>query len=147
MKELLLFRPRFDPANRQLDFNDYPGFSPRKLYAIINITAGVPIYVAGAPGLGITNITGAGKVLTLAYDTTLHSTNDRLNVYYDVAAGLETNMTMESGGNIQRIAETQDLILRELKVISLLLAQGLNIQDDLDVMRNDATLLLGSQQS
>lgn len=147
MKELILFRPRFDPTNRQLDFSDYSTFSLRKLYAIINITAGVPIYVAGAPGLGISNITGGGKILTLTYDTTSHNTNDRLNIYYDTDAGFETNRTLENGGNLQRIAEMDDLILRELKVISYLLAQGLNINDDLDALRNDVTLLLGSQQS
>ena len=148
MKQLLNFRPKFDPVNKTLDFSELQDFVPRKLYAIINITAGVPIYVAGAPGLGISNITGGAKILTLAYDTTSQSTSDRLNIYYDTSPGtLENNEAMENGGNLQRIAETQDLMLRELKVISFLLAQGLNIQDDLDVMRNDATLLLGSQQS
>lgn len=138
MKELLDFRPEFDPTNKTLDFSGYPyGFKVSKLYAIINITQGTPIYVAGAPGLGISSTANSGKKITLAYDTSSHDATDKLNIYYDTSSGNESNRPLETGGNLENIADLLDQILREMRVNNMILAQGLNIKDDLDALRND----------
>lgn len=138
MKQLLQFKPNFLPATQQVDFSNWPGFTITKLYAIINVTQNAPIYVAGAPGLGATST--AGSVITLAYNTTTHSTSDVLNIYYETAPGWESNTPRETGGQLQQIQETLNQLLIEMQVQSLILAQGLNINiDDVTQLRNDFT--------
>lgn len=139
MKELIDFKPEFDPTNKTLDFSDYPwNFNPDKLYAVINITQGVPLYVAGAPGLGITSFDKAGKKITLAWNTTSYSATDKLNIYYDTRSGQESNHVLEDGGNLQDSMDIQKNILLELRVMNVILAQGLNINvDDIDRLRAD----------
>ena len=58
MKQLITnYAPVFNPTTKQLDFSSFPGFSINKLYAVINVTQNVPIFIAGAPGLGISSNT------------------------------------------------------------------------------------------
>jgi hypothetical protein len=138
MKELLDFKPEFDPVNKTLDFSGYGyGFKISKLYAIINVTQNVPLYVAGAPGLGISSTDKAGQKITLAYNTASHGSGDKLNIYYDTVSGIEANRPLEAGGNLENIADLLDQILREMRVMNMILTQGLNINDDLDALRND----------
>jgi len=135
MKQLLSFTPAFNPTARTLDFSAYPNFNISKLYAVIDVTANAPIYIAGAPGLGITAITGG--LITLAYATTGFSSTDKLNVYYDTAPGYESNTVQEFGGQLQLMQETMYSVLQELRVMNIILAQGLNINDDINGLRND----------
>lgn len=137
MKILNTFQPAFNPTAKTLDFSLLPGFSVNKLYAVINVTRGVPIYVAGASGLGIS--ANAGLVITLNYDTSTHDGADSLNIYYEAnhTSATELNMARESGGQVQKSTEMLNLILIELQVISNILAIGLNITDDLDTLRDN----------
>lgn len=139
MKQLNTYsQPQFNPTAQTLDFSAWPNFNISKLYAVINVTQNQPLYVAGAPGLGISSI--AGSVLTLAYNTQTYSTSDKINVYYEAAQGVESNALAERGGVLQDSQETLNQILVELKVHSLILAQGLNINvDDVESIRNDIT--------
>jgi len=139
MKILNTFKPAFNPTAKTLDFSLLPGFSINKLYAVINVTQGVPIYVAGASGLGVS--ANAGSVITLSYDTSTHSGADSLNIYYEAShtSATELNMARESGGQLQTSNETLNMILVELQVISNILAVGLNITDDLDNLRGSVT--------
>ena len=119
MKQLVTnFKPIFDPTTKQLDFSTYPGFSLGKLYAVINITANVPIYIAGAPGLGITTLNGPDNLLTLQYDTTAQNSTDDLNVYYDTDAGYESNLAQENYGNLEKMRLLMRATLVELKVLN-----------------------------
>ena len=93
--------------------------------------------MAGAPGLGISSTANSGKKITLAYDTSSHDATDKLNIYYDTSSGNESNRPLETGGNLENIADLLDQILREMRVNNMILAQGLNIKDDLDALRND----------
>lgn len=122
MKQLTQFTPEFDPASKTLNFSAIPGFDINKLYAVINVTRNQPIYVPGAPGLGITDNT-AGN-LTLSFDTTTHSSNDTLNIYYEVSPGYESNTIVENGGNLEKLTKLMELLLVETKVTNFLL-QGL----------------------
>ena len=131
MKQLITFSPQFNPINRTLDFSTYALFNVKKLYAVINITRNTPIYVAGAPGLGIT--VKNNSTITLMYDTSIHDTSDMLNVYYETTSGQEANVAMEQGGNLQDMREILNDIRMEIKVMSFILAAGLNIQRD-DIM-------------
>jgi hypothetical protein len=135
MKQLLSFTPAFNPTAKTLDFSAYPNFNISKLYAVVNTTANTPIYIAGAPGLGITSIVGG--LITLAYATTSFSSTDKLNVYYDTGSGYESNTVAEFGGQMQLMQETMYSVLQELRVMNIILAQGLNINDDIDGLRND----------
>jgi hypothetical protein len=143
-KQLLQFQPVFTPGAANagtLDFTALPGFSITKLYAVINDTRNVPLYIAGAPTLGyVTNTSQPGTVVTLQTNTTGFSSNDILNIYYDTAPGNESNLVAENNGNLQRLLEVQIAILTEMKITNLLLLQiasGLNIPDDLDAIRSD----------
>ena len=90
MKQLITFQPAFNPTAQTLDFTSYqPGFSINKLYAVIDVTTNTPIYIAGAPGLGVTAVNGS--VITLAYATGSLGSTDKLNIYYDTGSGFETN--------------------------------------------------------
>jgi hypothetical protein len=135
MKQLLSFTPGFNPTAQTLDFSAYPNFSIGKLYAVIDTTTNTPIYIAGAPGLGVTAVNSG--VITLAYATTSFSSTDKLNIYYDTGSGYESNTVAEYGGQVQKMQETMDQVLQELRVMNIILAQGLNINDDIDGLRND----------
>jgi hypothetical protein len=135
MKQLLSFTPGFNPTAQTLDFSAYPNFNISKLYAVIDTTTNTPIYIAGAPGLGVTAVNGG--VITLAYATTSFSSTDKLNIYYDTASGYESNSVAEFGGQLQLMQETMNSVLQELRVMNIILAQGLNINDDIDGLRND----------
>lgn len=134
MKQLISFQPLFDPTAKTLDFSNVPNFNIEKLYAVINITRNQPLYVPGAPGLGYSTITGNGQVLTLQFNTSGYNSGDLLNVYYDTPD--------ESTTMLPQIHEVLERILREIKIQSFLLAEGLNIKnEDIDELRNsDADL-------
>ena len=122
----------------------YPyGFNINKLYAIINVTQGVPIYIAGAPGLGFSSLgNGLGgtsdSVITLQFNTASHNSSDLLNIYYDVSSGVESNTPTETNGQLQLMQESMNQVLVELKTMNFILAQGLNInKDDIQSIRDD----------
>jgi hypothetical protein len=137
MKQLLPFQPILTPGAAgvgTLDFSAYPGnFNLDKLYAVIDVTANTPLYIAGAPGLGITSINGS--VITLAVSTASLNSSDKINVYYDTAPGYESNTVAEYGGQMQLMQETMNQVLQELRVMNIILEQGLNINDDIDGLR------------
>lgn len=136
MKILSTFNPAFNPTAKTLDFSAQPQFTIDKLYAVINITRNQPLYIPGAPGLGLTN--QAGPLLTLSYDTSSHSSTDTLNVYYDAGPSiLESNLSVEAGGNLEKTVDLMRQMLVELKVHSVMLKEGLNIKDELDQLRAD----------
>jgi len=136
MKQLLNFQPVFDPANKTLDFSQWPNFNISKLYAVVNITRNTPIYVPGTSKFGISSV--VDDLVTLAFDTTTHKTSDELSVYYDTAAGFESNLAQESGGHLQNIEELMGKVYEELIVMNTVLATGLNIKrEDVDAIRDD----------
>ena len=139
MKILSTFTPAFVPGASGVGYVDFgllPGFQSNKLYAIINTTQGVPIYIAGAPGLGATSIVGPRLYLT--YGTSAHGASDVLNVYYEAGPNrLELNLAQETGGNLDQIAQFMEQVLIELKVQNILLKEGLNIKDELEQLRAD----------
>lgn len=139
MKILSTFTPAFTPGvsgSGTLDFSQLPGFAVDKLYAVINVTQNTPIYVPGAPGLGLTSVIGSR--LTLSLNTSTHSTTDILNVYYEASISpIEMNFAQETG-NLARIMDIQTHILTELRVMNNILVQGLNLNfDDLQALRED----------
>ena len=138
MKSLLNFTPVFVPGSSgagYLDFSAYPNFNTSKLYAVINVTQNTPIYIPGAPNLGASD-TQIAKIYLLA-DTSAHSNLDVLNIYYESSnTALETNAAQETGGNLERLMKLQEQILVELRVMTTLLNEGLNTnEDDLDSLR------------
>ena len=144
MKQLIQIKPIFTPGAPgvgTLDFASWPNFSIQKLYAVINVTRNTPLFVAGAPGLGVTLAGPHSKIFTLSVNTVSHAPGDLLNVYYDTAAGPEANTPAELGGQMQLMQESMDQILAELKVMNIILMQGLNIStigiDDPSLLRND----------
>jgi len=139
MKILSTFTPAFKPGssgNGTLDFTQLPGFSVDKLYAVINVTQNTPIYVPGAPGLGLTSV--SGSILTLSLDTSTHSATDILNVYYEASnSPIEMNFAQENG-NLAKLIDIQTQVLTELRVMNNILVQGLNLNwEDLQSWRED----------
>lgn len=141
MKQLLPFNPVFTPGASgvgTINFSGWPNFAVDKLYAVINVTRNQPLYVAGAPGLGITAVSADSKTITLSFNTSAYFTGDQLNVYYDTAPGYESNFAAELGGQLQQTAEYTNQMLAELRLISRLLGQIGSINDnDIDQMRVD----------
>ena len=138
MKSLISFKPVFKPGNAGegfLDFSAYPNFNTDQLYAVINVTRNSPIYIPGAPNMGASE-TQIARIY-LAADTSTHSNTDVLNVYYEARnVPLESNSAQEAGGNLEKIADLQEQILIELRVISILLNEGLNTSEsDLEAIR------------
>lgn len=139
MKQLSQFRPLFDPVNKTLDFSNLDSFNIRQLYGVINVTRATPIYLPGVDTYGITG-QSTNKVLNLVFDTTAHSAGDILNVYYEVAPGFDSNTPKEFGGYLQLMSETMQQVLLELKIMNVMLQEGLNIRrDDLQSMRDELT--------
>jgi len=136
MKILSSFNPAFKASTKTLDFSLMQGFNIDRLYAVINVTRNQPIYIPGAPGLGATAI--AGAKITLSYNTTAHDDADELNVYYSATDNRnESNMALETGGNLQDINELLARILLELRVQNVMIKEGLNIKDELPRLRFD----------
>ena len=142
MKQLLNFNPAFTPGASNvgfLDFSQFPAFDRTRLYAVINITQNTPLYIAGAPGLGMSS-TSAGSLIILNTSTATMASTDVLNVYYETDAGLqvlENNDAAERNGNLDKISQLMEQVLIELKVQNVLLKEGLNIKDELEQLRAD----------
>jgi hypothetical protein len=138
MKSLISFKPVFVPGSSgvgYLDFSAYPNFDTERLYAVINVTRNTALYIPGAPNLGATESQLARIYLTA--DTSTHNAADNLNIYYEARNTLlEANAAQESGGNLDQLVQLQQFVLLELKVMNILLKEGLNIKEELEVLRN-----------
>lgn len=142
MKSLINFTPVFSPGSSgagYLDFSAYPNFDTHKLYAVINVTRNTPIYIPGAPNLGASD-TQLAKIF-LSADTSTHSANDVINIYYESSnTVLESNAAQEEGGNLARLVEYQEKILIEMRITNILLKEGLNIREELEAFREHERL-------
>jgi hypothetical protein len=138
MKRLLTnFDPIFDPTAKTLDFTALSYFNISKLYAVINVTRNVAIYIPGAPNLGVSNINSS--IITLQYDTSTHSTSDQLNIFYDDDnIDQKTNISLNSS-----IDETLKKILVEQRITNIILHEiGFNkifslSESEIETIRND----------
>ena len=81
MKQPLLSGYSFTPALRTIDFSALPNFDLRRLFAIINLSAGQMIYAPSVTGYGLQ--AANGSVITLVADTTQMSASDPLLVLYE----------------------------------------------------------------
>jgi hypothetical protein len=135
MKILSPFKPEFDPANKTLDFSNFPDFNQSRLYAVINVTRNVPIYIPGSSGYGANVSSNSATTLVLSYDTTSHSVTDNLNIYYesDFDGGLSDPVLM----GLDKIHQTLHFMLTEMKINNELLIEGFNIKNDIEKIRND----------
>lgn len=117
MKTVLLRNPKFTPGpigSGKLDFSEIPEFVNNRLLAIINQTRNVIMYAEGQQGLAGYNGSGwdvTNKVLTLAIDTSSFSSDDLIQVIYDVPA-MPTLPTEEMTDpvNKSRMSEPESLI-------------------------------------
>jgi len=138
MKSLISFEPVFSPGSSgvgYLDFSAYPDFDTDRLYAVINVTRNTALYIPGAPGLGASE--SQFTRIYLSADTSTHSATDSINVYYETRnTRLEANAAQETGGNLDQLVQLQQLVLLELKVMNVLLKEGLNIKEELEALRN-----------
>lgn len=139
-KQLITFRPIFNPTVGTLDFTGYqPGFSFNKLYAVINVTRNIPIYIPGMSGYGASLL--SPNIVQLVYSTTTHVSSDIINVYYDTSAGYETNTPVESGGQLQLMQETLNQLLVEVKLTNIILLEHTHNNSlrstDLQNLRNE----------
>jgi len=142
MKQLVNFNPAFTPGASNvgfLDFSQFSAFDRTRLYAVINITQNTPLYIAGAPGLGMSS-SSAGSLVILNTSTATMASTDALNVYYETDAGLqvlENNDAAERNGNLDKISQLMEQMVIEQKITNILLKEGLNIKDELEQLRAD----------
>jgi hypothetical protein len=71
----------FSPLLNTINLAGIPNFDIRKLFAIVDVTASVIVYAAGAPGLGYSLI--AGTTLTLEGPLVNCAATDSLMIIYD----------------------------------------------------------------
>jgi hypothetical protein len=142
MKSLISFRPVFVPGSSGagfIDFSAYPEFDTERLYAVINVTRNVPIYIPGAPNMGASE-TQIARIY-LSADTSTHNAADTLNIYYESRnVPNESNAAQESGGYLERLALLQEKILVEIRLTNILLKEGLNIKEELEAFREHERL-------
>ena len=123
MKQLSLYKPAFSTANNTLDFSTLPNFKFSKLYAVINTTQNVPLYIAGAPNLGATN-PGGGPLVTVSVNTTTHNPSDNLNIFYDSLDGFDSFSQYNVQYSNLKVIELLEQLLIETKVTNLILSEG-----------------------
>lgn len=80
MKKIIITDPTFTPSTNTVD-TKIENFDIRKLYAIINQTAGNLIYATGVQGKGFTSVTDSTVVLE--YNTSSMLDTDILQFLYD----------------------------------------------------------------
>jgi hypothetical protein len=143
MKQLIAFTPTFTPGvagTGTLDFSAYPGFSLDKLYAVINVTRNSPVFIPGTPQYGYSG-TPSGSVIQLSADTSTHQPTDVLSIFYETTnGGLDNNLALENNGRLQQISELSAHILTELRVMNIILMQGLTMnlnEDTIQSLRDD----------
>lgn len=99
----------FNPAEKRVTFEGIPGFSVRKVVAIINLTRRATIYAFDKPSLGFTASTSTS--MTLAYDTAAHNANDLLTVVYgdegDVPTGTGQASALEQMASVLEAERAQ----------------------------------------
>lgn len=87
----------FNPTNKTVSFVDYNTIDLEKILLITNVTDNIIIYNFANPaqkGVVVNN------VLTLAYDTTLMSETDNLQIYYDDDMYPLSAKKFEAGGKM-----------------------------------------------
>ena len=154
MKQLITFDPVFTPGAANvgtLDFGQLPGFQGDLLYGVINVTRNQIIY---APGTTTYGGSFSGSVLTLAYNTSSHATNDELNCYYEtqpVGGNINTifnNTALERGGMLDTLVNLQMQVLTELRILNFMLMDELRVnRQDIESLRSDMTNPANSPQS
>lgn len=70
----------FDKTARTITFTDYESIRLDKIAIITNVTDNIMVYNFASPTLGGTV---SGNVLTLTYDTSTMSNDDKLQIIYD----------------------------------------------------------------
>jgi hypothetical protein len=83
MKRAVTYPLVFNPTAQTLVFASYPNFDLRKLFAVWDISARIPIYAAGEPGLGFTQWVSSTSTMTLQAPLGACSANDVLMAIYD----------------------------------------------------------------
>jgi hypothetical protein len=71
----------FNASAKTIDLSSIVNFDIKRLRIIINLTAGITIYVGGNTGMGYSAV--SGSTVTLQVDTTAMSNTDNLTVIYD----------------------------------------------------------------
>jgi hypothetical protein len=106
------------------------------LLLITNVTDNIIIYDFGDPLKGGSV---SVKTLTLTYNSSTMSDTDTLQIFYDDAVTsipVSGVVSLDAIGNAPTV-DTLTTIMVELKLISELLNEGLNLNADLDLMRKD----------
>jgi hypothetical protein len=88
----------FTPTASLADFSAWPTFDVRNVFAIVDITGGVPIYLMGVTGYGYSAIDPSGRILTLQASMAGLASTDTLAVNYDEGSdNLDRLLSLASG--------------------------------------------------
>ena len=92
MKDFITPVYQFSPGtstNGYVDLLDLPDFTIERLVCVINQTKGVVIYATGSTDKRYTSV--SGNRIYLFYDTSTHSSSDKLQVVYNYSEPQATN--------------------------------------------------------
>jgi hypothetical protein len=93
MKTILKTPVIFNPINKTIDFSAVTNFDLRNIYRILNLSTQQDLYVVGAEGYGVSEVTNS--IITLEPDLEGMSSNDILFILYeDVFSGGATETTL-----------------------------------------------------
>jgi hypothetical protein len=147
------FLPVFNPVAGTLDFSAVPLFNVRQLYAVVDSTANVPLYLQGIGGYGYSSLvngvmmlqaplTGCAASDTLA--VTYDDGNDQLTNLYSLFSQTpdttNANAVRLIGAYVQdqKTQETLRFIKAALVTLCRITAHANGIPDgDVDAMMND----------
>jgi hypothetical protein len=120
----------FNPTSKTITFNDYSLIELESILLITNVSSNQIIYNFADPcyGAGVN-----GNTVTLVYDTTLMSSSDALQIYYDDGESASTELTQQG---ISDMIDYLKLIFQNTKVLS---TQDLN-QRQRVVVENTLTM-------
>ena len=109
----------FDPAQKNVVFNDYENIELERVLLITNVTKNIIIYNFANPLAGAQVLNN--NILHLQYDTSTMSNTDKLQIYYDIDTEASTEDTQK---DIHELLYSLYSVTKDLSAILLTISNG-----------------------
>jgi hypothetical protein len=109
----------FDPAQKNVVFNDYENIELERVLLITNVTKNIIIYNFANPLAGAQVLNN--NILHLQYDTSTMSNTDKLQIYYDIDTEASTEDTQK---DIHELLYSLYSVTKDLSTILLTISNG-----------------------
>jgi hypothetical protein len=109
----------FDPAQKNVVFNDYENIELERVLLITNVTKNIIIYNFANPLAGAQVLNN--NILYLQYDTSTMSNTDKLQIYYDIDTEASTEDTQK---DVHELLYSLYSVTKDLSAILLTISNG-----------------------